>query len=337
MVASSGVRRRFGPNIKVLIITSLLVAASTAGTAQASTQPSASASASAPSAGADSAQAAYQAALKSPDWVRTPEGLENKSCVQTIPAGATFDQPTNSILLASGAKEKAAAPCAYPQLTPTGQVPVTGASSPAASFSYGWQAYSYWNSPNWLEGVNSTYTVPSAPSVGGTYDYFFSSLQGAGPSIVQVVLEWDQNQWNVLDEYNWNGGDKRSPTTIPVAPGDKILTTVLASNCQTNGNCTWSLDGTDERTGQSADLSINAGQPFTQADGGVMELPQQSGTSVACDQLPASGSMDFKAITIFGATGNPVTPSWSVTHNGNNKGWCGVYVDTSATETYIPW
>jgi hypothetical protein len=108
---------------------------------------------------------------------------------------------------------------------------------------------------------------------------------------------------------------------------------VGASGCQSNGNCSWYIDGTDLRTNQVSSLNINAGQSFTSAQGGVMELYDMSG----CNQLPASGSIDFVGISVYGDNHQQVTPSWGVDHNGNSKGYCGVYVDTSATQTYMPW
>ncbi|MFI9275698.1 hypothetical protein ACIGXM_34080 [Kitasatospora sp. NPDC052896] len=80
-------------------------------------------------------------------------------------------------------------------------------------------------------------------------------------------------------------------------------------------------------------LSINAGQSFTSAQGGIMEFYGMKG----CNQLPASGNIDFAGISICGSNHQQVTPSWTVNHNGNNKGYCGVHVDTSATQTYMPW
>lgn len=339
MTTPHRLRRRIGSKAKVLFITSLLLAVGTAGTAQASTNApqqtgsAAAASTSTPSMGASSDQAAYAAALKSPDWVTTPEGLVNKSCEHTVPPGATFDQNENRVVLASGVKEPAFQRCAYSPLLAPGQGETAKAPS-AASFTPGWQAYSWWNSPQWLTGIVSTFEVPKAPSVGGTEDFFFSSLQSSGNfAIVQAVLRWERNQWYIQSEYYWGGKDVRG-NMVAVAPGDTISTVVGAGGCSSGGDCSWYIDGTDLVTNQVSSLNINAAQPFISAQGGVMELPDNP---TACNQLPASGNIDFDGIYVYGSSHQTMSPSWGVSNNGNNKGYCGVYVDTSATETYMPW
>lgn len=275
---------------------------------------------------------AYAAAPKSPDWVTTPEGLVHSSCVHTIPHGATFDQNSNSVVLASGVKEQPFPQCSYSPLLAPGHAETTGApSAPGAATT--WEADSWWNSPQWLTGIVSTFVVPRAPSVDGSEDFFFSSLQSSGNfAIVQTVLRWEENQWYIASEYYWGGNDVRG-NYVAVSPGDSISTTVGTDNCSSGGDCSWFIDGTDIRTGQETSLNINAGQPFISAQGGVMELAG----SPACDQLPASGNIDFRGIHVYGSSHQTMSPGWTVSNNGNNKGYCGVYVDTSATETYMPW
>ena len=94
-----------------------------AGPAQAGTGDAAKARAGAIAAtgwgvGADAA--AYAAASVSPDWVKTPDGLQNTSCVYRIPDGGRVGK--GDIVLASGARRKVPA-CRYPRLVKKAQAP----------------------------------------------------------------------------------------------------------------------------------------------------------------------------------------------------------------------
>ena len=346
MVISRNVHRRISVKLKVPMIMLLLLTAGTVGTVQASASvPSQTASAGAASSprstsphstssdNASNDSAAYAAALKSPDWVKTPDGLMWKSCVHALPKGARLDG--DRAVLASGVKQAPFGACPHAHIPVPGQAATAKPASAQPPSTNGWQAYSWWSAPQWLTGIYSTYTVPKAPAAGGSTDYFFSSLEDSnGGAIVQPVLTWGGSSWFIQSWYVWDDNNKSvTGSAVSVAPGDTIYTGVEAAPCSSNGNCTWDIYAWDSRTGGETSLQINAGQPFISAQGGVMEVYGVNG----CNQLPANGSMDFTDISIYGSSFQQVTPSWSVSNNGNDKGYCGVYVDTSAVQTYMPW
>jgi hypothetical protein len=349
MVTPRNFHRRIPVKLKVPMIMLLLLTAGTIGTVQANasvpSQTASAGTASSPqptsphntsSENASNDSAAFAAALKSPDWVKTPEGLMWKSCVHALPKGARLDRDT--VVLASGVKQAPIGACSHANIPIPGQAATAKVAPAPTPTTSGWLADSWWTAPQWLSGIYSTYTVPKAPAAGGSTDYFFSSLEdpnpGAALSILQPVLTWGGSSWFIQSWYVWANNTKSvTGPAVAVAPGDTIYTGVEAAPCSSGGDCTWDVYAQDSRTGGETTLSINAGQPFTAAQGGVMEVYGVNG----CNQLPANGNMDFTSISVYGSSYQHVTPSWSVNHTGNSKGYCGVYVDTSATQTYIPW
>jgi hypothetical protein len=295
-------------------------------------EPSASATTPSPTSSAadvSSDPAAYKAALASPDWVSTPDGLMYKTCVHQLPPGARVDG--NSIVLASGVRQPPFARCPHPRLVPPAAA-TAGKAPVKPSASTGWLADSWWQAPQWLSGITSNYTVPSNPSVNGALNYFFSSLDNPiNASIVQPVLIWGGTSWVLQSWYLWNynANSVKGPTT-PAATGDTITASVRSSSCQSNGDCTWQIITKDNRTGGQSTLPVNAGQNYTAAQGGVFEVTNAKG----CNMLPSNGSVYFSNIKVYGSNGGQVTPSFASEIRDQE---CSMYVDTSATATYIPW
>lgn len=298
--------------------------------------PSAAAAA---NAGVADDPSAYAAAARSQDWVHTPEGLVNKTCVRTLPAGAHMDG--QDIVLADGART-APAPCAHPRLVDSPPaVKSAAASSPdvvvPAPLS-GWFIFSNWASPGPLRGITSDYTVPNAPSVNGAVNYFFSSLRSSGDTDgLEAVLGYGANGvsgtgnfWYVQPWYVY-GNQAVAEPPVRVNAGDTIAAFVEGNDCNANGTgCFFTITATDVNTGPSTTMHVTSDESFISAQGGVFA----SEGSQHCTYLPANGNVNFYNIKVFGNTGAQVTPTFSTIQPDPE---CSMYEDLSKTETYITW
>lgn len=316
------------------------------GTAQPAAGAIATSSASTGTAGAPKIEynpTAYAAAAKSPSWVQTPEGLAYKTCVHVLPAGAHVDD--GSIVLANGTRTMPAT-CPYPRLVDKPaeahgpQAGALGNTVPASAS--GWFQASWWNS-SVLRGITSDYSVPSAPSVNGAINFFFSSLEDSdGSDILQPVLGYGTNNlsgvtgtgnfWYIESWYVWaNNNNWYVGSTVRVNTGDTIAGSVLGNDCNSDGTgCFFTVSAKDVQSGQASTIGVTSDQSFTNAQGGVFESHNSSG----CNYLPANGNVDFTNIKVFGNTGAQVTPSWFTFINDQE---CSMVLDHSNTETYIHW
>jgi hypothetical protein len=307
----------------------------------ASLAPDGAAAASTGGPGVSSSPAAYARALKSKDWVATPDGLMNKSCVQRLPAGAVLDR--DEVILASGARQRIGT-CSFPRLVrpqPVNSASVlsSGGQPPVTN---GWWAQSNWNSPNWLSLLYVKYAVPTAPAVNGALTYLFSSfISSDDTAILQPVLTYGANgtpgggnYWYLTSWYLWasNSRMKYGPD-IRVSPGDTIVGQLTATNCSSNGyGCTWAISAEDLNTGGASSLTVVSDSAFTSAQGGVLE----SYYATSCNMMPANGHGVFRNITLGAGLGyRTLTPSFTVSYPSPKQ--CSISETASSTGADILW
>ncbi len=284
--------------------------------------------------------AAYARALKSKDWVATPDGLMNKSCVLRLPAGAVLDR--DEIILASGARQRIGA-CRFPRLVRPQQVnPASAPSSGVRPFvTNGWWADSIWNSPKWLSLLYVEYAVPTAPPVNGALTYLFSSFSSSDNSaILQPVLTYGAspsgggNYWYVTSWYLWADNTRMVfGNNVRVSPGDTIVGKLTATNCSSNGyNCSWAISTEDLNNGGVSNRTVVSNSAFTAAEGGVLESYNATG----CNMLPANGHGVFRDITIGAGVGySTVTPSFTVSYPSPKQ--CSISETANSTGADILW
>ncbi|WP_194897679.1 hypothetical protein [Catenulispora pinisilvae] len=326
-----------------MIAALLLIAAGTAGSAQAAANnagPDAAAGTSPQSTSAagpvSSDPAAYAAALRSPDWVKTPDGLMYKTCVHTLPAGASMHG--DSEVLASGVKLAPFKPCPHPRLVTPAQAAAQSAAAKRAvakpAFSTnGWLQASWWNAPNYLTGITSTYTVPSPPTTDGATNFFFSSLEpSAGDSIVQPVLTWGNGESDYyLTSWYVTGSNSETGQNVATAPGDTVTASVRASGCASDGTgCTWDIITQDNQSGQQSTLSVTTDESYTSAQGGTFESYGANG----CDYFPSNGGINFSDIAVYDNNNAQTSPSFSDFVADQE---CNMSLNIDATSTTFNW
>ncbi len=161
-----------------------------------------------------------------------------------------------------------------------------------------WFAVTCWNSSYPLVSESEEYLVPSAPSSTGKSSFaIWGGLQdAAGSTVLQNVLNWNGNNWSAYPEYYWGyGAGNHNYGSIPVYPGDVLVSTISSLSCDGAGHCAWSLTIHDNNTdGNSSSDPIGSQVVFTQLLGGVLEVRSASG----CASLPYNGHIVFRGISV---------------------------------------
>jgi hypothetical protein len=295
---------------------------------------------------------AYRQAVRSGDWVYTPDGLSYKTCVYHAPNHAVL---YNSKIIAPSGTIQRITPCQHPTLLYPGSAergtPGRGTSEPAigkvgventpcgfASGGVYWAASCNGSSPQWATSFDQEYAVPSDPAKDGALIFLWGGMEDAvGDTLLQDVLTWgangnivtNPNIWYVTNWYLWPGNNSVISPSIHVAPVDTIVADLTASNCSSAGACTWLLQSTDENNGKVASLTVDSAATFDLLLGSVMEVPRASG----CVETPTNGHAAFRRLTVTGNDGT-MTPDFGTSTPDPQ---CSVSITQSATGADILW
>jgi hypothetical protein len=255
---------------------------------------------------------AYAQALKSKDWVKTPDGLMYKTCVHQVSPGAVVNAD-GSITSASGARQLVAS-CKYPRLVQPGQASPaakagTGISPPVTSGWLGWaekeQDPSFPNA--WLQRIWANYAVPAAPSVNGATIFIFTAFQPPYPneeSIIQPVLTYGQDAtgyggdfWYLRSWYIWNySNNDYVGAPVPISAGQTVWGAMEGNNCNSDGtSCHWAIVTRNQSTEQESRIDIKSASAYYTAFGGALEVYNAQ----HCNMLPANGHIAFRNIQVW--------------------------------------
>jgi hypothetical protein len=201
-----------------------------------------------------------------------------------------------------------------------------------------WFAVTCWNSSYPLTSLSEEYGVPPDPSSTGESSFaIWGGLQDAGgDALLQNVLNWNGYSWSAYPEYYW-GGNTSHPNnmnwpSISVNPGDTLTSTISATNCDSDGHCTWSETIHDVNTdGNTASDAIGSQNVFVQLLGGVLEVR----TGHGCASLPYDGHIAFRDISV---TDNQIFDHPGVTFgNSTPDHQCSMVVNSSPTSADFIW
>jgi hypothetical protein len=292
---------------------------------------------------------AYAAAVKSKNWVHTPEGLAYKSCVYDLPPGAIFDHGV--IVKRNGTRTLTT--CTHPTLAypradlphtltrPTRPGAVPDAAACPAVTNPNWWADSCAVAPTWLTNLSERFSVPSNPTQDGALIYFFPGFtDSTGATILQPVLTWGANTtsnnvsnpniWYITNWYVIGDGRFMHSNNVHVGAGDTIDGSISATGCSSNGaNCTWTVSSNVEGGTATTPLTVVSGVPFTLVWGGVMEVPTGSG----CVETPPNGHEAFRNLAVTTHSGS-LTPAFT-SHTPFPE--CSVSETSSSTGADILW
>jgi hypothetical protein len=285
-------------------------------------------------------QAAYNRAVKSGDWVYTPDGLAYKTCVSLAPDNSTI---TSDEVISPGGARQRIKPCPYPTLAyPGAGEPAQPSTAPASgpcviSSQPTFWAATCWESPKPLISLKENYIVPTNPKKSGALIFLWGGLEGASSSIVQNVLTWGANKgvvsnakiWYVTAWYGYKGTFVHGKS-IDVSPGQTIASSLKASKCNSKSVCTWLLAIDDRKNSRTTSYTIVSHVSFPFLLGGVLEVPKVNG----CVETPASGHAAFRSIQVLESNDKIPTPKFGIAYPHKE---CGVTATASATGADIRW
>ena len=209
-------------------------------------------------------------------------------------------------------------------LTPEGRV------VPATN---GWVEAGWANMSTEARYMHAQFKVPSAPSSKGSQTiFFFPSLEpDGGTAITQPVLQWGSStaggcQYWAIASWYVDGSGAQFSTLKRVSSGDQLDGLMQASNCNSDGSCTWTITTKDLTNGASTVLNTSAGgNTYTLAQGAVLEAYGVS----ACSAYPSDGSLAFTSISVRDASG-AVSPDYQQTFFGASPS-CSFAVNIGST------
>jgi hypothetical protein len=259
------------------------------------------------------------------DYIRTPAGMFHRSCVHSVPAGATVND-RGRVTLKNG-QSLETPPCLYParpdrpwagrptELSTTREPTLPPPSAdPTIN---GWVAYSSWfiGESNWLSRQSARFVVPDVPPALGQRPahlallYYFPGIMN-GSRILQPVLQFGNSpagggaNWAIASWSCNDGSACYHGPLVTVGPGDVIDGSIQANDCGAGGNCTWQIH-TGSRWG-SSELGWADGTPYTQATGGALEVYGLT----SCDEIPV-GPTVMTDVAVFDQQGSQQAPAWT--------------------------
>jgi hypothetical protein len=290
--------------------------------------------------------AAYARAVRSGDWVFTPEGLAYKTCVNHVPTGGKV-APDGNIITRSGAVQRVVR-CT----TPTLDYPGSGRAQTASGGSAGgvasstsceagdqqWWAETCALDPAGLTTLSEQFSMPSNPQKNGALIFFFPAFDDStGNAIVQPVLSWGANaKTGVTSDNVWyltswyvDGGTSYVSNSAHVNPPGTVVGKIQRGLCELyNTNCDWTITTTVGST--SVGLFVMGGPDMTQVNGGVMEVPRANG----CVETPPTGQESFWNLSVNDTNGS-YTPTFQ--HYTVNPQCSVTSAHSSGINTDITW
>jgi hypothetical protein len=194
-------------------------------------------------------------------------------------------------------------------------------------------ADSCWDSSVPLTGMTDEFAVPPNPTSTGKSSFaIWGGLdESSSATVLQNVLFWNGSSWSYYPEYYIGDGRNFNYTAIPVSAGNTLVSKITSSDCDSAGQCTWTLTADDASTGKfSVSPPIGSLSSFNFLLGGVLEVDSASG----CLSLPPSGHIAFRNISVENLNFQYPTPDFGV---GTPDHQCSMTVSASATSTDFLW
>lgn len=274
------------------------------------------------------------------DYVVTPNGYFDPSCVVTVNAGERL-QSNGLIRRVDGRLEKPAA-CTKAHYTLGGvEVSPNGARAlmrpielPEQS---GWVQAANYASSTPIGRIVASWEVPTNPSNDSDQViFFFPGLEQLPnvQSILQPVLGWNgygDHAWTLA---SWNcckDGTTFHSAPIAAHAGDQVVGDTY-SNCAAGVACSsWNIDSRDVTTGQTTTLTTDPYADLTWVFGGVLEVYNVS----TCNEYPG-GPITFHDIAVYDRNGVQVaSPPWNGADTSGIDPQCNYGLQTTASTATI--
>lgn len=179
---------------------------------------------------------------------------------------------------------------------------------------------------DWFTKLTATWHVPTAPSVQYSSSpqpqayYAFPGLEN-GYVVIQPVIQygWNQkygggNYWSAASWLCDNVGYYcfYSPQHIDsLQVGDSVVGDIVASRCDNEGRCDWTITTTDVNLGRSTTLFLNKDTAdfnfaYTSGTAGAVEVYNLT----SCAHFPSNGIF-FTGLKVYNRYGSQFAPTWN--------------------------
>jgi hypothetical protein len=298
----------------------------------------------------------YERASKSSLWGQTLAGLVYQSCMYSVPNGSYVDSIHGRITEPDG-KVLPMKKCPYPRLVPPGASPASGSTAaPGGTLTIP-------NTATWLDGIeadnlphlyslSASLAAPYPPNNTNVspslFEYQWTALGNVNaPALLQPALGWGRltaSTWRapltgdveMAAYYYWGGDNVAAGTFYSVKPLDTVRVSILGYNCGSGGgDCTWSMQMTDENSGQVSQLTVGSSPVYTSV---IAELESDVGsTNGNCQSLFANHHLVWRDLTVASNAGTVTDPFYYETgYNDIGTGktvWNDSYMNTSWSTT----
>ena len=262
-----------------------------------------------PEADADAVQADRPTSVPA-DYVVTPQGYFHPSCVVEIQDRERLRWDGD--VEAEDGSSRAVAPCGQASFDRRGLRRSTATPPPTVN---GWAASASTTATGATSYLSATWTVPRSPARAANQTiYLFPGLEPAatGDVILQPVLAWNgfgDRRWTIASWSCCKDGNVLHSAPRNVSAGDAVTGSVTGTSCDAQGVCSsWRIQTSVPARGISTTLDTSAyGEALDWAFGGALEVYGVD----RCDQYPASGSVQFRNVSVRQASGASAAPPWA--------------------------
>jgi hypothetical protein len=255
-----------------------------------------------------------------PDYVITPFGYFDPSCVTHLAKGDVVRQDENAIRHANGAADNIHV-CAFAHFKADGEK-VTGDERAVTqpTIGHAWVEYAGTTTKTSYGYMYAYWSVPPAPSTNdGQTVYLFPGLEDYKDvvTIIQPVLGWNSDYASAWGIASWNccasGTVFEAPPTR-VNSGDTILGYMFDTCASGTLSCpSWDIVTLDVTSGNYSQLinTSSQGQTFNWAFAGALEVYNIS----QCGDYPSNGAISFHDLGLYNDKFVKIPfPAWSVTN-----------------------
>jgi len=193
-----------------------------------------------------------------------------------------------------------------------------------------------------LTSFYADWVVPKLPTQGGgifssQVVYFWPGFKAKQPEmglpVLQPVLQYGEqgSKW-MLQSWFVDGNDGSYPVVtapaIEVSPGDTIT-----SYMNRTGDKTWTVSGTNTRTGKDSTLQISFKKAGNTEYDYAMLVNENINVDTTCAKMPAGDATGRGSVTFTNIKVNGKVPQWTTRTNckGNTKCDCDNSADVSTT------
>ncbi len=270
-----------------------------------------------------------EAAIGNPNYVLVPGGtLTPRSCVTELPEGAVIDE-SGEVSHPDGHRTQIPK-CPFPVFSLRAAHESQALTVPSID---GWVIASSQEFSD-LTSLYENFTVPHNPSQPGGIVFFFPAIATPGKTILQPVLEWNNNDhpgiWIIRSWYVFPNAPAVTSRAVHVFPGDSLWGGIERSDCRSDGTCRWAITTRSRARNLSVRIDVRSLYANNTAFGGALEAYNVT----SCHRLPSTEGEWFTGLQLFDGANRRITPHFTIFQWDTN---CRNSAGVNSTATTIHW